>query len=67
MVALIGLYRGRPRYHAYVIYGKNQTDDDYYNVTKATTLNDESVTQLHDHIKNKIIETQGTDILIYTM
>jgi len=63
--ASLGWYNGRRLYHAYVIFGKNQTNDDYYSVTKATALNGNSLTQFDEHVKARIIESQGTDILVY--
>jgi len=65
MIVIETVYNNRRCYHVYVIFGKNQTNDDYYYATKATKLDDDSVTNFDNHIKNRIIGTQGTDILIY--
>lgn len=65
MIALVGMAVGRRCYHGYVIFGKDQTNNDYYSVTKAS-LNGRYVTQFDGNIKNRIRETQGTDILVFT-
>ena len=66
MVALVGMSKKGRCYHGYVIFGKDRANNDYYSVTKASS-NDRYVTQFDGNIKNRIIETQGTDILIYSI
>jgi hypothetical protein len=65
IIALLGMSRRGRCYHAYVIYDKDHTTQDYLSVTKAS-LNGTHVTQFETNIKERVREIQGTDILVYT-
>lgn len=66
IISLFGMFRERPCFHAYVIFDEDHVQDDYFAVTKAS-LNGEYVTQFDDNLKQRVYETQGTDILVYTL
>ena len=67
LASLLGMSENGPCFHAYIIFEKDQSTQDYIAVTKARVLNGTYVTQFDANIKGRICEIQGTDILVYTM
>ncbi len=65
IIALLGMSDSGPKLHAYIVFDKDPSTEDYLTVTKASFFST-YVTQFDTDIKGRIREIQGTDILVYS-
>lgn len=65
IITFLGLTsKGKRKFHAYVVYDEDPSQNDFLTVTKASS-NGNYVTQFNTGIKSEIRNSKGTDILIY--